>query len=95
MIDPIQQKQENPGYKSSKEQYTRDDIKNWISFGINNSYVNKFKKDEIAKWTDLMLKHGVIKMEGMNRNLQCCGSISLMVRLLLDITPCELQGYNL
>ena len=56
-------------YKSSKVPYTRDDIKNWISFGINNSYVNKFKKDEIAKWTDLMLKHGVIKMEGMNRDL--------------------------
>ena len=49
--------------------YSRDDIKNWISFGINNDYVNKFKKDEIAKWTDLMLKHGVIKMEGINRKL--------------------------
>jgi hypothetical protein len=56
-------------YKSSKEQYTRDDIKNWISFGINNGFVNKFKKDEIAKWTDLMLKHGVIKMEGIKRDL--------------------------
>ena len=40
-----------------------DDIKNWISFGINNGFVNKFKKDELAKWNDLMLKHGVIKME--------------------------------
>ena len=26
------------------------------------------KKDEIAKWTELMLKHGVIKMEGLNTN---------------------------
>ena len=55
-------------YKSSKEPYSRGDIKNWISFGINNGYVNKFKKDEIAKWTELMLKHGVIKMEGLNKN---------------------------
>ena len=39
-----------------------------ISFGINNGYVNKFKKDEIAKWTELMLKHGVIKMEEINKN---------------------------
>lgn len=68
-----QQQGSKSNYKSSKEQYSRDDIKNWISFGINNGYVNKFKKDEIAKWTDLMLKHGVIKMEGINRNIQCCG----------------------
>ncbi len=50
-------------YKGTKVPYSRDDVKKWISFGINNGYVNKFKKDEIAKWTDLMLKHGVIKME--------------------------------
>jgi hypothetical protein len=48
--------------------YSRGDIKNWISFGINNGYVNKFKKEEIAKWTELMLKHGVIKMEEINKN---------------------------
>jgi len=47
----------------------RGDIKNWISFGINNGYVNKFKKDEIAKWTELMLKHGVIKMDEINKNI--------------------------
>jgi SET domain-containing protein len=47
-------------YKSSKVPYSRGDIK--------NGYVNKFKKDEIAKWTELMLKHGVIKMEGLNTN---------------------------
>ena len=64
----IQPQQAKSTYKSSKEQYRRDDIKNWISFGINNGDVNKFKKDEIAKCTDLMMKHGVIKMEGMNRN---------------------------
>ena len=55
-------------YKSSKVPYSRGDIKNWISFGINNGYVNQFKKDELAKWAELMLKHGVIKMEGLNRN---------------------------
>ena len=55
-------------YKSSKVPYSRGDIKNWISFGINNGYVNKFKKDEIAKWAELMLKHGVIKMEEINKN---------------------------
>ena len=38
-------------YKSSKVPYSRGDIKNWISFGINNGYVNKFKKDEIAKYS--------------------------------------------
>ena len=68
MINPQQQSSKS-NYKSSKEQYSRDDIKNWISFGISNGYVNKFKKDEIAKWTDLMLKHGVIKMEGINRDI--------------------------
>ena len=56
-------------YKSSKVPYSRGDIKNWISFGINNGYVNQFKKDEIAKWAELMLKHGVIKMEGLNKNI--------------------------
>jgi len=56
-------------YKGTKVPYSKDDVKSWISFGINNGYVNQYKKDEIAKWTDLMLKHGVIKMEGMNRNL--------------------------
>jgi len=45
-----------------EQEYTRDDIKNWIGFGINNGYVNKFKKEEINKWAELMLKHGVIKM---------------------------------
>ena len=66
---PNQNDKKESSYKSTKMPYSRDDIKNWISFGINNDYVNKFKKDEIAKWTDLMLKHGVIKMEGMNREL--------------------------
>jgi hypothetical protein len=69
-MEMIQANQTVPkqSYKSNKEEYSRDDIKNWISFGINNGYVNKFKKDEIAKWTDLMMKHGVIKMEGINGN---------------------------
>ena len=70
MNDQAQQANEpkKSTYKSSKVPYSRGDIKNWISFGINNGYVNKFKKDEIAKWTELMLKHGVIKMEEINKN---------------------------
>jgi hypothetical protein len=55
-------------YKSSKVPYSRGDIKNWISFGINNGYVYNFNKFDIAKSTELMLKHGVIKMEGLNTN---------------------------
>lgn len=68
-ILPKQNAPKKSTYKSTKVPYTRDDVKNWISFGINNGYVNQYKKDEVAKWTDLMLKHGVIKMEGMNRDL--------------------------
>ena len=67
-------------YKSSKVPYSRGDIKNWISFGINNGYVNKFKKDEIAKWTELMLKHGVIKMEEINKNILGFGSVATSVQ---------------
>ncbi len=71
MNDQAQQTDEpkKSTYKSSKVPYSRDDIKNWISFGINNGYVNKFKKDEIAKWTDLIMKHGVVKMESLGGNL--------------------------
>jgi hypothetical protein len=67
-ILPQQNVPKKTSYKSVKEPYSRDDIKNWISFGINNGYVNQYKKDEIAKWADLMLKHGVIKMEGLGGN---------------------------
>lgn len=42
--------------------YTKSDIKDWISFGKKNGYVNKVKKDEVLKWVDLILKHGVVKM---------------------------------
>jgi hypothetical protein len=45
-----------------KQVYSREDIKDWISFGIKNDYVNKVKKDQVAKWVDLILKHGVVKM---------------------------------
>ena len=58
----MQVKQSN----KKEQEYTRDDIKNWIGFGINNGYVNKFKKEEINKWAELMLKHGVIKMNPNN-----------------------------
>lgn len=68
-ILPLQNAPKKGSYKSVKEPYSRDDIKNWISFGINNGYVNKFKKDEIAKWTDLIMKHGVVKMESLGGNL--------------------------
>jgi len=46
-----------------KQVYSREDIKDWISFGIKNDYVNKVKKDQVAKWVDLILKHGVVKMK--------------------------------
>jgi len=49
--------------KQKVKPYTKDEIKQWISFGIDNGYINKFKKDEIAKWTELMLKHGVVSMK--------------------------------
>ena len=49
--------------KQKVQPYTKDEIKQWISFGIDNGYINKFKKDEIAKWTELMLKHGVVSMK--------------------------------
>lgn len=60
-----------------KQVYSREDIKNWISFGIKNGYVNKVKKDQVAKWVDLILKHGVVKMNDKlildedNGNLKC------------------------
>jgi hypothetical protein len=54
---------------SKMKPYTKDQIKQWISFGINNGYVNKFKKGEIAKWTELMLKHGVIDMKNTEKLL--------------------------
>lgn len=47
-----------------KKVYTKNDIKNWISFGIKNGYVNKVKKDQVAKWVDLILKHGVVDLSG-------------------------------
>jgi hypothetical protein len=47
-----------------KQTYTRSDVKDWISFGIKNGYVNQFKKDEVAKWADLILKHGVVNLRG-------------------------------
>jgi hypothetical protein len=51
--------------KLSKETkvYSKDNIKKWIDFGIENGYVNKVKKDELIKWADLILKHGVVNME--------------------------------
>ena len=36
-------------------------------FGIYIRLVNKFKKDEIARSAYLVVKHGVIKMKGVER----------------------------
>lgn len=48
---------------NEKRVYSKDNIKKWINFGIENGYVNKVKKDELIKWADLILKHGVVDME--------------------------------
>ncbi len=45
-----------------KHSYSKKEIKDWVSFGIKNGYINQFKKDEVIKWVDLILKHGVVKM---------------------------------
>ena len=45
-----------------KQSYSKKKIKDWVSFGIKNAYINQFKKDEVIKWIDLILKHGVVIM---------------------------------
>ena len=45
-----------------KQSYSKKEIKDWVSFGIKNGYINQFKKEEVIKWVDLILKHGVVKM---------------------------------
>lgn len=47
----------------NKIRYTRDQIKNWILYGIANGFINQYKKDQILKWVDLLMKNGVVYSE--------------------------------
>lgn len=47
--------------------YSKEDIKNWIQFGIANGYVNQYKKDQIIKWVQLFIKNAVVILE-LNRS---------------------------
>jgi hypothetical protein len=35
----------------------------WIQYGIANGFINQFKKDQIIKWVDLLMKNGVVYSE--------------------------------
>ena len=60
----IKQKMAN----SIKTKYNRNDIKSWIQFGIQNGYINQFKKDQILKWVELLLKHEIVNKEFFSKN---------------------------
>jgi hypothetical protein len=49
--------------ENSKIRYSRDQIKNWIQYGIANGFINQYKKDQILKWVDLLMKNGVVYSE--------------------------------
>ena len=49
--------------ESSKIRYSKDQIKNWIQYGIANGFINQYKKDQILKWVDLLMKNGVVYSE--------------------------------
>jgi hypothetical protein len=49
--------------ESLKIRYSRDQIKNWIQYGIANGFINQYKKDQILKWVDLLMKNGVVYSE--------------------------------
>lgn len=49
--------------ENTKIRYSRDQIKNWIQYGIANGFINQFKKDQILKWVDLLMKNGVVFSE--------------------------------
>jgi hypothetical protein len=53
--------------ENTKIKYTRDQIKNWIQYGIANGFINQFKKDQIIKWVDLLMKNGVVYSEIIDR----------------------------
>jgi hypothetical protein len=40
--------------------YNRDDIKLWISFGVENGYINPYKKEQVLRWVQLLLKKGIV-----------------------------------
>jgi len=40
--------------------YSKEEIKNWINFGVANGYVNRYKKEQIIKWVELLIKTSVI-----------------------------------
>jgi len=49
------------GYsKNEKFVYSKEEIKNWINFGVQNGYVNMYKKEQIIKWVELLTKSRVI-----------------------------------
>ena len=54
--------------KNEKAKYNRNDIKSWIQFGIQNGYINQFKKDQILKWVELLLKHEIVNKEFFSKN---------------------------
>jgi hypothetical protein len=45
--------------KGTDRQYSRDEIMEWIDFGVYNGYINKYKKDQVIRWVDLLLKNKV------------------------------------
>jgi hypothetical protein len=51
---------------SPHPKYTRDDVRNWIRFGIENEYINPYKKDQILRWVSLLFKNGVVILD-LNR----------------------------
>jgi len=49
------------GYsKNEKFVYSKEEIKNWINFGVQNGYVNMYKKEQVIKWVELLTKSSVI-----------------------------------
>lgn len=48
--------------KGEKMIYSLSDIKQWVEFGLDNSYVNVLKIDEIKDWIK-MLKEKSIKFK--------------------------------
>ncbi len=48
---------------NDKIKYSREQVKNWIQYGIANGFINQYKKDQIIKWVDLLMKNGVVYSE--------------------------------
>ncbi len=45
--------------KKKSNEYSSDEIMDWIFFGIKNGYINQYRKDQIIRWVDLLLKNKV------------------------------------